>query len=99
MSIQRRLLTPNEISDLCKTVPLWEVKDGKLLYRTLRFIDFVEAFAFITKVAIISERMSHHPEWRNVYAEVEINLTTHDLCGISNLDFKLAKSIDELSSI
>ena len=50
----------------------------------------------MTKVAIIAEKMSHHPEWCNTYADVEINLTTHDLGGISNLDFMLAKAIDEL---
>ena len=50
----------------------------------------------MTKVAIIAEKMSHHPEWRNVYADVEINLSTHDLGGISNFDFELAKAIDQL---
>ena len=61
-----------------------------------KFANFIEAFAFMTKVAIIAEGMNHHPEWSNVYAQVKIQLTTHDLGGVSNLDLELAKQINSL---
>ncbi len=94
--MDRRILSTAEISNYCEAIPLWKLKDNKSLSRKFHFKNFIQAFAFMTKVAIIAEKMSHHPEWSNVYADVEINLTTHDLGGLSNLDFKLAKSIDEL---
>ena len=61
-----------------------------------QFANFIDAFGFMTKVAMISESICHHPEWRNIYSEVSIELTTHDLKGISNLDLKLAKAIDKI---
>ena len=96
MSLKRRLLSQEEISSFIKVSPLWEVNGNNSIMRKFHFKDFIQAFAFMTKVAILSEKMCHHPEWRNIYADVEINLTTHDLNGISNLDFELAKAIDEL---
>ncbi len=93
--MERKLLSESEILTSCKEVPLWELK-GKKIERKFRFKNFIDAFAFMTKVAILSEKSSHHPEWKNVYADVEITLTTHDLGGISNCDFKLAKAIDKL---
>ena len=92
---ERRLLTSKEILQSLETIPLWEERENKLI-RTFRFKNFIEAFAFMTKVAILAESLCHHPEWSNVYAEVEVKLTTHDLNGISTLDFKLAKAIDKL---
>lgn len=62
--------------------------------KTFEFKDFVEAFGFMTKVAICSEKMNHHPEWSNVYNKVEIVLTTHDKGGLSEKDEKLSKLID-----
>ena len=96
MSVNRKLLSPDEITNSTKNLPLWEVNGDKSLTRNFHFNNFIQAFAFMTKVAIVAETMSHHPEWRNVYADVEISLSTHDLGGISNLDLKLAKAIDEL---
>ena len=96
MSLERRLLSADEISNSIDNTPLWEVKENKSITRKFHFKDFIQAFSFMTKVAILAETMCHHPEWSNVYADVEIILTTHDLGGISNLDFKLAKAIDEL---
>ena len=83
------------IKELNKTISDWEIHENSLK-KTFHFKNFVEAFGFMTKVAIISESICHHPEWSNVYAKVIINLTTHDLGGISSLDFKLAKAIDEI---
>jgi len=71
----------------------WRVVDGKL-HRTYRFKDFAEAFAFMTRVALVAERMNHHPEWFNVYNKVRVDLTTHDVGGISTRDFRLAAAMD-----
>jgi 4a-hydroxytetrahydrobiopterin dehydratase len=73
----------------------WKIVDGKL-NRTFKFKDFVEAFGFMTKVAIIAEKMGHHPEWSNVYNRVVIDLVTHDAGGIGPLDIELVKKIDAL---
>ena len=62
----------------------------------LAFADFVEAFGFMARVAILAEKADHHPEWSNVYNRVEILLTTHDCDGLSDRDLKLARSIDKL---
>jgi 4a-hydroxytetrahydrobiopterin dehydratase len=73
--------------------PRWR-RDGDQLRRELAFADFVSAFGFMTQVALVAERMNHHPEWENVYGKVRICLTTHDAGGISALDFELAQAID-----
>jgi 4a-hydroxytetrahydrobiopterin dehydratase len=88
-------LTPEQIQGLASTLPAWALVDGKL-QRELRFADFVEAFAFMTKVALIAEAMGHHPEWSNVWNRVTIALTTHDTGGLSDLDLELARRIDRL---
>ena len=93
--MENKLLTSQAIKELHKTISDWEIHENSLK-KTFHFKNFVEAFGFMTKVAIISESICHHPEWSNVYAKVIINLTTHDLGGISSLDFKLAKAIDEI---
>jgi 4a-hydroxytetrahydrobiopterin dehydratase len=71
----------------------WKVVDGKL-NRTFKFKNFIDAFGFMTKVAIVAEKMGHHPEWSNVYNRVVIDLVTHDAGGIGPLDIELAKKID-----
>lgn len=73
----------------------WSVTDGKLL-RSFSFDNFVEAWGFMSKVALLAETQDHHPEWSNVYGRVEIRLTTHDAGGISNRDFTLAQAINAL---
>jgi 4a-hydroxytetrahydrobiopterin dehydratase len=73
----------------------WKVVDGKL-NRAFKFASFIDAFAFMTKVAIVAEKMDHHPELFNVYNSVVIDLTTHDTGGISILDIDLAKKINDL---
>jgi 4a-hydroxytetrahydrobiopterin dehydratase len=87
-------LTQQEIDELLSQRRNWSIEDGKLT-RILKFKDFVEAFAFMTKVALIAEQMNHHPEWFNVYSTVRIQLTTHDVGGLSAKDFQLAERIDE----
>jgi 4a-hydroxytetrahydrobiopterin dehydratase len=75
----------------------WELKaQGKQskICRTFKFADFTAAFSFMAAVAIEAEKMNHHPEWSNVYATVEIALTTHDAGGLTEKDFTLAERID-----
>jgi len=88
-------LTPDQINGLPSSLPHWSLVNGKL-QRELAFADFVEAFAFMTKVALIAEAMGHHPEWSNVWNRVTIALTTHDTGGLSDLDLELARRIDGL---
>ncbi len=76
-------------------IPGWELRDGSL-YREFRMANFVEAFAFMTSVALIAERMNHHPDWTNVYNVVRVRLSTHDAGGISEKDFALASEISAL---
>jgi len=77
---------------------MWVETDNKLT-RTIKFADFVEAFAFMTKVALLAEKLNHHPDWRNVYNTVEITLTTHDAGNtITEKDRKFASKIDALLS-
>jgi 4a-hydroxytetrahydrobiopterin dehydratase len=73
----------------------WSLRDDKL-YCKFVFADFVEAFGFMSRVALLAERMDHHPEWSNVYNRVEIYLTTHDAGGITERDFDLAQRISRL---
>ena len=75
---------------------MWKEEDNKLT-QTFKFKNFVEAFGFMSKVALIAEKMNHHPEWKNIYNKVDITLTTHDEGNtITEKDRKLAKAIDEL---
>jgi 4a-hydroxytetrahydrobiopterin dehydratase len=89
----RKKLTDNEIREKLAEIPGWAVQNGKL-HKAFQFDSFVEAFGFMTKVALAAEAMNHHPEWCNVYNKVIIDLSTHDLGGISTFDFELAKKID-----
>lgn len=76
--------------------PAWIVF-GKFLHRELLFKDFVEAFSFITAVALLAEKANHHPNWNNAYNKVVIALSTHDAEGITTKDFDLAKAIDKIA--
>jgi 4a-hydroxytetrahydrobiopterin dehydratase len=71
-----------------------ETRDA--LTRTFVFADFVEAFGFMTRVAILAEKADHHPEWSNIYNRVDVLLTTHDAGGLSARDVALATAIDGL---
>jgi len=88
-------LTAEQRAALPQRLPQWQLHGDKLR-RELRFADFVEAFGFMAKVALIAEAMGHHPEWSNVWNRVVIELTTHDTGGLSNLDLELAARIDAL---
>ncbi len=75
---------------------MWQEKNNTL-YKKFSFSNFIDAFAFMTKVAIVAEKMNHHPNWSNVYNTVEISLSTHDAGDIvTEKDYELAKAIDGL---
>ena len=65
--------------------------------KTFKFVSFVEAFGFMASVAIVAEKLDHHPEWRNVWNTVDVELTTHDCGGLSRGDFLLATQMDALA--
>lgn len=89
-------LSDAEISTLLEGLSDWKIENGKL-HKEFQFDSFVEAFGFMARVALIAESMNHHPEWFNVYNRVTIDLATHDVGGISALDFELAQKVDALS--
>ena len=95
MSVEE--LTQEERDSWMRALPEWSLaRDGKAIERKFEFSDFAEAFAFMTRIAIIAEKRDHHPEWFNVYNRVEITLTTHDAGGLSLRDVNMAKKIDKL---
>ncbi len=74
----------------------WELSGDKIS-REFRFRNFVEAFGFMARVALVAESMDHHPEWFNVYGRVAVDLTTHDAGGITARDLELARRMNELA--
>ncbi len=95
MSLQQA--TQADIEQFLQQQPEWQLRDGKL-YRNYLFNNFIEAFAFMTEVALYAEKANHHPEWFNVYKTVRIELTTHEVSGISERDFKLATQMERLAA-
>lgn len=91
----RKKLSKEEIEEKLAKVSNWTVKGGKL-HRQFRFENFVDAFGFMTRVALIAEKMDHHPDWSNVYNSVTIELHTHDAGGITELDLHLAAAANRL---
>lgn len=89
-------LDDKRIEERLSALDNWSLDDGKL-HRKFVFRDFVQAFGFMTRAAIVAEKMNHHPEWENVYKTVVVNLTTHEAGGITDLDFELAGKMDELA--
>jgi 4a-hydroxytetrahydrobiopterin dehydratase len=94
---QVRRLSDTELSDALRELHGWELREEKL-HKAFRFGSFVEAFGFMASVALLAESMQHHPEWYNVFSNVTIDLTTHDVGGISTLDVELARKINELAA-
>ena len=90
-------LTEAERDRALAGLPEWQLRDDKLaIARQFKFRDFSQAFAFMTRVALIAEKRDHHPEWSNVYNRVEITFTTHDAGGLSQRDIDMAAAIDGL---
>jgi len=74
-----------------------ETRDGLGLAKAFRFPDFSQAFAYMVRVALVAEKLDHHPDWRNVWNRVEVTLTTHSSGGVSDLDVQLAAEMDRLA--
>ena len=89
------LIEKNQLNNFLKKNPSWMI-DNKAIKKEFKFDNFVDAFGFISKVALLSEKMDHHPNWQNTYNKVKIELTTHDKGGITINDINLAESIDKL---
>ncbi len=90
-------LSDAERADALDGLPDWDLDDGRdAITRSFKFKDFSEAFAFMTRVALLAEKADHHPEWSNVWNRVDILLTTHDVGGLSTRDIALAQAIDAL---
>ena len=96
-TLKPTLLSGSVKEDALKSLSGWTVVNGRdAIQKSFIFPDFVEAFGFMTKVAITSEKMDHHPEWYNVYNKVDVTLSTHDCSGLSQLDIDLARKMDQL---
>ena len=88
-------LSPEARADALAGLPDWREVDGRdAITRTFAFKDFNEAFGFMTRVALVAEKLNHHPEWSNVYRAVEVVLSTHDAGGLTDLDIRLARKMD-----
>jgi 4a-hydroxytetrahydrobiopterin dehydratase len=90
------VLSTAEITQQLNQLAGWEVKDGKL-HRQFQFADFAQAFGFMASMAVVSERMGHHPEWFNVYNKVNVDLTTHDAGGITQKDLAWATQANKFA--
>lgn len=86
---------PLSLQTLPDSLARWQlVEQGRAIERDLRFVDFAQAFGFMAHMALVSERLDHHPEWRNVYNRVHIRLTTHDAGGLTQRDLDWARQAE-----
>jgi 4a-hydroxytetrahydrobiopterin dehydratase len=94
----RQKLTDAELAGALAALPGWARSGGRsAITRTYTFADFNEAFGFMTRVALVAEKMDHHPEWSNVYKTVAVTLTTHDAGGVTERDLALAREMDRIA--
>ena len=90
-------LTDEQRAALPATLPLWSPVAGKdAIARTFKFADFSAAWGFMSRVALLAEAQNHHPDWSNVWNTVHIELSTHDVGGLSDNDIRLAQAIDRV---
>ena len=89
------LIDQSQLDYFIEKSPSWTI-ENKAIKKEFTFDNFIEAFGFMSKVALLSEKMDHHPSWQNTYNKVKIELTTHDKGGITINDIKLAGLIDKL---
>lgn len=89
----------SQISEALENLEGWTLVDGKdAITKNFKFKNFSEAWAFMSRSALVAEKLCHHPEWFNVYNRVEVTLNTHDVGGLSELDFKMAKRMNAFAS-
>ena len=89
-------MSPAEITENLSQVAGWtRLPDREAIQKTFSFKDFCEAFSWMTRLALLAEKMDHHPEWLNVYNKVEVTLASHDVNGLSERDFRLAQLMNE----
>jgi 4a-hydroxytetrahydrobiopterin dehydratase len=93
--MQAKKLTDDEVQQQLSSLQGWTLAHGKL-HREITCKDFIAAFGKMTQVALVAQSMDHHPEWSNVYNKVVIDLNTHSVKGLSNLDFQLAAKINDI---
>jgi 4a-hydroxytetrahydrobiopterin dehydratase len=91
-------LTQTDLEANLTQLTNWTIVEGKL-HRQFKFRDFVQAFGFMSSMALVSERLGHHPEWFNVYNRVTVDLVTHDAGGITRLDIEWATIANQLSGL
>lgn len=90
-------LSPEDRADMLDRFDEWDYDEARdAITRQFVFADFSEAFAFMTRVAMLAEAQDHHPEWSNVWNRVDILLTTHDAAGLSARDVKMVEAIEEI---
>jgi 4a-hydroxytetrahydrobiopterin dehydratase len=89
-----------DVAEALKALPLWRAHEGDrpAITRSLTFTDFNAAFGFMTRVALLADKVDHHPEWSNVYNRVEVLLTTHDAGGVTVKDVRMTRFIDEAAA-
>ena len=92
----RAALTEARVRELLAQRPGWQLRENRIA-RSFRFADFAAAFGWMASVALVAERLNHHPDWKNVYDRVDVELTTHDAGGLTERDFELAAAMDRLA--
>ncbi len=92
-------LSPDEREKALAGLAGWSAVEGRdAIAKSFRFADFNGAFGFMSRVALMAEKMDHHPEWFNVYNKVEVTLSTHDAGGLTELDLRLARFCDKAAA-
>ena len=93
-------LTDAQLKPLLAHLPAWRMsrERGGTISREFVFLDFAQAWGFMSQVAVVAEKRSHHPEWSNVYNRVDVTLTTHDVDGLSMNDVELARFMDQVAA-
>ncbi|MEW5420637.1 4a-hydroxytetrahydrobiopterin dehydratase [Amorphus sp. 3PC139-8] len=93
-------LSPEARAEALAELTGWTaLQDRDAITRTFTFRNFQEAFAWMTRIALVAEKMDHHPEWMNVYKTVTVTLSTHDAGGLTALDVRLAKEMDRIFGV
>ena len=96
MTTRTKKASDSELATNLAKLSSWTIENGKL-HKQFQFESFVEAFGFMTSIALIAESMNHHPEWFNVYNKVDVTLTTHDAGDVTEKDMEMASFMDEVA--